>query len=137
MFRSLLSRFLLIIAVIMLIMPTVAGCRPLQPTLDNIGLQSPKGSTLNLWDIGPLTLDPAISSEMYSHIYVMQIFSGLVKLDPALKIVPDIAESWDISADGKTYTFHLRKDAGFQDGKKVTAADVKYSIERTCNPATG
>ena len=137
MFRSLFLKFLLIIAIIMLIMPTVAGCRPLQTTLDNIDVQSGKGSTLNLWDIGPLTLDPAISSEMYSHIYVMQIFSGLVKLDSTLKIVPDIAESWEISADGKTYTFHLRKDARFQDGKNVTAGDFKYSIERTCNPATG
>ena len=92
---------------------------------------------LNLWDSGPLTLDPAISSEMSSHIYVMQIFSGLVKFDAKLKPVPDIAEGWDISADGKTYTFHLRKDAKFQDGRAVTATDLKYSLERTCDPATG
>ncbi|MGD0854998.1 MAG: peptide ABC transporter substrate-binding protein [Dehalococcoidia bacterium] len=92
---------------------------------------------LNLWDSGPLTLDPAISSEMSSHIYVMQIFSGLVKFDAQLKPVPDIAEGWDISADGKTYTFHLRKEAKFQDGRAVTATDLKYSLERTCDPATG
>ena len=91
---------------------------------------------LNLWDSGPLTLDPAISSEMSSHIYVMQIFSGLVKFDTQLKPVPDIAENWSISADGKTYTFNLRKDAKFHDGKQVTAADIKYSLERACNPDT-
>ncbi len=91
---------------------------------------------LNLWDSGPLTLDPAISSEMSSHIYVMQIFSGLVKFDTQLKPVPDIAESWNISDDGKTYTFKLRKDAKFHDGRPVTAADIKYSLERACNPDT-
>jgi oligopeptide transport system substrate-binding protein len=91
---------------------------------------------LNLWDSGPLTLDPAISSEMSSHIYVMQIFSGLVKFDTQLKPVPDIAESWNVSADGKTYTFKLRKDAKFHDGRQVMASDIKYSLERACYPDT-
>ena len=80
-------------------------------------------ATLNLWDSGPLTLDPAISSEMSSHLYVMQIFSGLVKFDSELKPVPDLAERWEISADGKTYTFYLREVAKFQDGRKISAAD--------------
>jgi hypothetical protein len=54
--------------------------------------------TLRLWDVGPLTLDPAISADMSSHAYVMQIFSGLVRLDHELNIVPDIAESWESAA---------------------------------------
>ena len=49
--------------------------------------------TLHLWDVGPITLDPAISADMSSHTYVMHIFSGLVRLDQELNIVPDIAES--------------------------------------------
>ena len=49
---------------------------------------------------------------------------------------PDIARTWDISTDGKTYTFHLRQDVKFQDGKTVTANDFKYSWERALNPAT-
>jgi oligopeptide transport system substrate-binding protein len=92
---------------------------------------------LNLWDTGPLTLDPAISADMSSHLYVMQIFSGLVRLDQELTIVPDIAESWEKSLDGKTYTFHLRQGVEFHSGKEVTAADFKYSWERACAPATG
>jgi len=92
---------------------------------------------LNLWDTGPLTLDPAISADMSSHLYVMQIFSGLVCLDRELTIVPDVAESWEKSLDGKTYTFHLRQGVKFQDGKEVTAADFKYSWERACDPDTG
>jgi oligopeptide transport system substrate-binding protein len=67
----------------------------------------------------------------------MQIFSGLVRLDQELNIVPDIAESWEPSPDGKTYTFHLRQGVKFHNGREVKAADFKYSWERACDPATG
>jgi oligopeptide transport system substrate-binding protein len=92
---------------------------------------------LRLWDTGPLTLDPAISADVSSHVYVMQIFSGLVRLDQELNIVPDIAESWESSPDGKTYTFYLRQGVEFHNGREVKAADFKYSWERACDPATG
>ena len=92
---------------------------------------------LNLWDTGPLTLDPAIAADYSSYVYVMQIFSGLVGLDPNLAVVPDIAQSWDVSSDNTTYTFHLLQGATFQSGKEIKAADFKYSWERACNPATG
>jgi len=92
---------------------------------------------LNLWDSGPMTLDPAISSEMTSHTYIMQIFSGLVRLGDEAKPVSDIAESWQKSDDGKSYTFYLRKGVKFQDGNEVTAQEFKYSWERACNPETG
>jgi oligopeptide transport system substrate-binding protein len=91
---------------------------------------------LRLWDVGPITLDPAISADMSSHTYVMHIFSGLVRLDHELNIVPDIAENWEISPDGKTYTFYLRQGVKFHDGGEVKAADFKYSWERACDPDT-
>jgi len=92
---------------------------------------------LNLYGIDPWTLDPAVSGESTSHEYIMQIFSGLVRLDDNLEPVPDIALSWDISEDGTVYTFYLRQDVYFQDGRQVTAADFEYSWERACNPQTG
>ncbi len=92
---------------------------------------------LNLWDTGPITLDPVISSEMSSHAYVMQIFSGLVRLNDELEVVPDIAESWEKSEDGKVFIFHLRHGVKFHDGKEVKAEDFKYSWERACDPETG
>jgi oligopeptide transport system substrate-binding protein len=93
---------------------------------------------LRLWDTDPITLDPAISADMSSHLYVMQIFSGLVHLDQELDIVPDIAESLpEESPDGKTYTFHLRQGVKFHSGREVKAADFKYSWERACDPDTG
>jgi ABC-type transport system substrate-binding protein len=84
----------------------------------------------------PPTLDPALTGDAESAVYVAEIFSGLVMLDSNLKVAPDIAEKWEISDDRKVYTFYLRKEAKFHDGRPVTAQDFKYSIERAANPAT-
>jgi oligopeptide transport system substrate-binding protein len=81
------------------------------------------------------TLDPAIIEESPGDV-VGALFSGLVKTDKDLKIVPDIADHWTVSEDGKTYSFYLRSNAKFHDGRQVTAADFKYAWERACNPAT-
>lgn len=97
----------------------------------------PMGGTLRLYGADPTTLDPAVSADADSHEYIMQIFSGLVKLDDNLEPAPDIAMTWEISQDNLTFTFHLREDVVFQDGRKVTAADFKYSWERACSPLTG
>jgi oligopeptide transport system substrate-binding protein len=64
------------------------------------------------------------------------VFSGLVSFDPTLKLVPELAESWEVSTDDTVYTFHLRTDAKFHDGRPVTSQDVIYSWERAANPAT-
>ncbi len=65
------------------------------------------------------------------------VFSGLVSFDPQLHLTPDLTESWDVSSDGRTYTFHLRTNAKFHNGKPVTAQDVIYSWERAASPALG
>jgi len=115
----------------------------LDKVLYSFNLEEPKPfgisrqESLSLFDVGPNTLDPAISRDSTSHLFVSQIFSGLVTLDENLKVVPDIAQSWDKSADGKTYTFHLRTDAKFHDGHPITAQDFKYSWERATDPAIG
>ncbi|MEP7137201.1 MAG: peptide ABC transporter substrate-binding protein [Chloroflexota bacterium] len=64
-----------------------------------------------------------------------RVFSGLVAFDPQLNLTPDLAEKWDVSADGMTYTFHLRQNAKFHDGRAVTAQDFVYSLERSASPA--
>jgi oligopeptide transport system substrate-binding protein len=93
--------------------------------------------SLDLYGIDPWTLDPAISGEMTSHEYITQIFSGLVRLDDDLELVPDIAEKWKVSSDGMTYRFYLRRGVMFHDGREVTAEDFVYSWQRACNPETG
>ena len=88
----------------------------------------------------PITLDPALVSDVTSASFVVEIFGGLVSLDPDLNIIPDLAEALPTvrnNADGTvTYTFVLRRDALFQNGRRVTAADVKWSIERHAAPET-
>ena len=103
----------------------------------NCSVYPVEGGTLRLYGTDPTTLDPAISSDANSHEYIAQIFSGLVKLDDNLEPAPDIAITWEISQDNLTFTFHLRGDVVFHDGRKVTAADFKYSWERACSPLTG
>lgn len=97
----------------------------------------PAHGTLRLAGVDPYTLDPGLAAEMTSHTYITQIFGGLVRLDEDLRVVPDIAERWEISPDGTTYTFYLRRDVNFHDGRPVNTADVVYSWERACTPATG
>src|SRR4030042_629867 len=75
------------------------------------------GGTLKLSGTDPTTLDPALSSDANSAGYIIQIFSGLVKLDDNLEPAPDIADRWDISEDGCTFPFYLRDDVVFQDGR--------------------
>ena len=83
----------------------------------------------------PYDLDPA-TTETDSSGYVGHIFSGLVTLDTKLQVVPDLAQRWEISEDGRTYTFYLDPGAVYDDGRPVTAQDFKYSWERAADPET-
>lgn len=85
----------------------------------------------------PITFDPALAQDSVSIEYIRLIFSGLVTLDEDLRVVPDIAENWEVSPDGRTYTFHLRQDAFFHNGRQATAQDFQYSIERATDPSLG
>lgn len=98
---------------------------------------APGSEGLTLSGSEPATLDPALCQDANSASYIVEIFSGLVTLDSNLNVVADIAESYEISPDGTIYTFHLRDDVTFHDGKAVTASDFKYSIERAADPETG
>jgi ABC-type transport system substrate-binding protein len=84
------------------------------------------------------SMDPAFITLQNESSICMNIYSGLVKWKyGTTEIVPDLAESWDISKDGLVYTFHLRKGVKWQKGYgELTAQDVKYSFERILNPET-
>ena len=64
------------------------------------------------------------------------LFAGLVRLDQNLRVVADLADDWVVAPDGGTYTFTLRADAAFKDGRSITADDVLFSIERAADPRT-
>ncbi|MEC9309260.1 MAG: peptide ABC transporter substrate-binding protein [Chloroflexota bacterium] len=84
----------------------------------------------------PPTLDPHVATDSVSIMYINEIYGGLVTLDLDLNVVPDLAESWEVSDNGRTYTFHLRPNISFHNGKPVTASDVKWSFERVSDPNT-
>lgn len=99
---------------------------------DNI----PQGGTLVRLFRDPPTLDPHLTTDNISGTLVNEIFGGLVTLNLDYEPVPDLAERWEVSDDGTVYTFYLRPDAKFHNGKPVTAQDVKWSFERVADPDT-
>ncbi len=84
----------------------------------------------------PKSLDPALNNATDGASVIQQCFDGLTRRDKDGKIVPAVAESWDISADGLTWTFHLR-DTKWSDGKPVTAQNFEFAMKRAVNPLTG
>src|ERR1700682_2885896 len=94
------------------------------------GAQSPK--TFVFAQSGDaVKLDPALIEDGLSARVTQQIFEGLVGFDGATtRIKPALAETWDTSADGKIWTFHLRQGVTFQDGTVFDAAAVKANFDR-------
>ena len=84
----------------------------------------------------PATLDPALITDVQASVIAAKLFNGLVKLDDRLNVVSDIAERWEVSKDGRTYRFYLKKGFLFSTGREVTAQDLKYSFERILKHAT-
>lgn len=85
----------------------------------------------------PATLDPAAITAIPEGRIVRAIFEGLVVRDPeTLEPRPGVAERWELSSDGLEWTFHLREDARWTDGERVTARDFAFSFERLLDPRT-
>ncbi len=86
----------------------------------------------------PKSLDPHVVTGQLEGRIVDSLFEGLTFRDPkTLKPVPGCAESWDISADGKTYTFHIREEARWTDGVPITAHTFAWSWQRLQEPSKG
>ena len=84
----------------------------------------------------PRTLDPSLAEDVVGQFVIEDLFEGLTTIAEDGSIVPGVATSWETSADGKTWTFHLRKEARWSDGDPVTADDFVYSWRRAVDPAT-
>ena len=84
-------------------------------------------------DIG--TFDPGLSIDLPSISAINMVFTGLVQLNDQLQVKPQLASSWEESASGLTWTFHLKPNLKFSDGTPLTSQDVAYSIDRALQPA--
>lgn len=106
---------------------------------EDITIEAPKsGGTLqvafqNEW----AGLDPHTVSSYSSYQILNNVLEGLTYYDNNLNLVPWLAESWEQSEDGLTWTFHLREGVMFHNGREMTAEDVKWSFERLIDPETG
>ena len=120
---------------IVLAPPPICGAAVL--LLDNLRFESriEGGTLVRLWH-DPPALDPHLAHDVVSSTILVEVFGGLVTIDPDIEVVPDLAESWELSPDGTVYTFHLRRDASFHNGDAVTAQDFKWSLERASDPLT-
>jgi peptide/nickel transport system substrate-binding protein len=83
----------------------------------------------------PRFINPVLAVSQADQDVTALVFSGLLKATPDGEYIPDLAQSYDVSADGKTYTVTLRPNAQFQDGKPVTADDIIFTIDKVQDPA--
>jgi oligopeptide transport system substrate-binding protein len=110
-----------------LVLPALTGCLRHEPRADIVIVNGAE----------PESLDPAIASGQPDQRVVRNLFEGLTRLDPQTAAPkPALAERWDISPDGITYTFHLRSNAVWSTGEPITAEDVIFSWRRIIAPAT-
>ncbi|HEY3316292.1 MAG TPA: ABC transporter substrate-binding protein, partial [Bacillota bacterium] len=113
-----------------------AGCakKPAQVTGD---VATDQTLRYNLGVAEPETLDPHLQSGVSEFNVASQMYEGLTRMDANNTPIPGVAEKWDPSADGKSYTFHLRKNAKWTNGDPVTAKDFEWSWKRALDPRTG
>ena len=112
------------------LLPGGAKCPPVkgQPAYGDLLIQGSIGDASNLI--------PMLASDSASHDISGLIFNGLLKYDKDLNLVGDLAESWEVSGDGLTITFKLRKGVKWQDGQEFTAEDIMFGFQTILNPNT-
>ena len=85
---------------------------------------------LRIDEVAVAEIDPAKSTDFIDSILYFNLYDSLVAPAPGGKLVPSLAESWQVSPDGLTYTFRVRRGVRFHDGSTVNAEDVEFSLRR-------
>ena len=95
------------------------------------------GTALNYYfTYDPRSLDPALSTDVPTGEVVSLLFDNLTQFDPDAKLIPGLARTWEVDPAGRRYTFHLRADATFHDGRPIKAAEVRASLLRALAPGS-
>ena len=114
-----------------------AGCGRREPHSANAGMPS-QSRILNRGMPGePRTLDPQLADDNFSFLILRDLYEGLTAENRDGTIAPGAASSWDIDRSGTTYSFHLRPDARWSDGRQIVAAEFVQGLRRAVDPKTG
>ncbi|RTL10804.1 MAG: peptide ABC transporter substrate-binding protein [Neisseriaceae bacterium] len=115
---------------------SISACSDKTKSSENNSSSNSSGNNIINVDLGAdiATLDPQMAEDVQSTRVAYDLFEGLVTADQSNKPILGLAEKWDISADNKTYTFHLRPSLKFSDGTPITADDVIFSFQRLADP---
>ena len=139
-----MKRFISLSLALVMMLAMFAGCSEKEATAtkapdatatEAAGTPSTEGKNIrtdlvicNTADV--VTLDPPESTDTYSNTVINMVFDTLIDLDADSNYKPGLAESWDISDDSKTITFHIREGVKFHNGETLTPTDVKFSLDR-------
>jgi oligopeptide transport system substrate-binding protein len=112
---------------------------PAKTTTESTTESMASAEAANVLDIqvgpSPETIDPALNSAVDGANMIIHAFEGLCKFDQDNNVVAGLAESWDVTNEGLTWTFHLRDGLKWSDGSDLTAGDFVYSWKRVADPA--
>ncbi|MFH1485072.1 MAG: ABC transporter substrate-binding protein [Chloroflexota bacterium] len=149
-----------VLCLVMVLGLLVSGCTPAAAPTPEPAVPAPKaaapaatpkpaagqpesGGVLTFWlTHDQPSMDPNQETTIFQQMLCRPVYSTLLRLDPTKLpddevIIGDLAEKWEVSNDGKTLTFQLRKGVKFHDGSPLTSEDVKFTFERLANPPTG
>lgn len=133
------SRFRTALIVAPLLLCLACRERPLPPvTASAVDDAKPQdgGTIVRRLDADVSTLNPLLITTKYDHYISRYLFDPLLQYDSQLEVAPGLAEKWEVSPDGKEYTFHLNPAARFSDGTPVRASDVLFTLKKLVDPTT-
>ena len=134
--RTFIQRMLVVGVSLSATLALVEACAQGQSSTSTGGGTPRRGGTIQIGYTEEIpSLDPHTTPETAGHRFFNLVYSNVVRLNPKdLSAVPDLAQSWDVSADGLTWTFHLRPNIKFSNGDAFSSADVKATFDRILNP---
>lgn len=101
----------------------------------DVGAEGRRTSVVVGLQLEPPVLDPTINpAAAIAQITLINVFEGLTRIDETAAVLPGLAERWEVSADGRTYTFFLRQGVLFSDGTDFESSDVRFTFERNAAP---